>query len=345
MKIKKIVFIFIFVLVVLSINAYAKEDYPFDMTNLVQEFNNHEYVKKLNAAGNNVYLVSRTNRYTVRFNSDELTYTYDEEKKQLHTEIEDSTSSTDNLLIANALFIDTISVMQGKEAGALMAYAFDNCFYSNIAEEDGISLEYLQNAEGKATFSFKINPYIRIIVPQVSGSIQKSTYISEYNTLYEDANTFIYENDMMALKTIDDSGNLVIYIGEPKENTSRSKESVKTLINILVKDKSSKYFDKNVPDLNNNYNSEAIKVEANLDSIPFTETRALLLPHNMKYAKVTINKEKLSELAKNMSEEPEAQPGDATKIGNPKVPLIASVLVIGIVAIILLIGIIKRHHN
>ena len=345
MKIKKIVFIFVIVLIALSIKAYAKEEYPFDMTNLVQEFNNHEYVKKLNSSENNIYLVTRTNRYTVRFNNDELTYTYDEGKKELHTEIQDATNSTDNLLMANALFMDTISVMQGKEAGKLMTYVLDNYYYSTKVEEHGISIEYVQNSNGKPAFSYKINPFIRLFVPELFVPIQKSTFLSKYGTLCEDANTFVYEKDMMALKTIDDLGNLVIYIGEPKENTSRSKESVKTLINILIKEKASKYFDEIIPDLNKNFTSEAITVDANLNSLPFTETRTLLLPHNMKFAKVTINEAKLSKLAESILEESESQTESPIKIGNTKVPLIASIIILGIVAIIILIGLIKRYHS
>lgn len=345
MKIKRILLLFIVIMIALSIKCFAAEEYPFDITTLVRDFNEHEYVKKLNSEGNKIYAVERTNRYTLRYNDLELTYTYNEEKKQLHTQIEVATNSTNDLLMLNALFIDTISTMQGKEPGSLMCFTFGNYYYSSAVDTDGIEKQYLQNSEGKPVYDFMINPYVRFIIPEFKGSITKEDFSREYKTLYEDTNTFIYSNDIVVLKYFDDTGKLVIYVGEPKEYSFKSKDSVKNLLELLVSEKAGKYFDKNISDLASNYESEALSVETNLDALPFTETRVLLMPHKMKYAKITIDKDKLKKLANEMKEEPEPSVGDSSKLANSKVPLITAIVIIGVVILILLFGILKRNHE
>ena len=344
MSFKRIFVLFLFFIFAFSVKCFA-EEYPFDMTNVVRDFNEYEYVKKLNAEGNKIYAVERTNRYTLRYNNLELTYTYDEAKHLLHTEIELGTGSTDDLLLLNALFIDSISTMQGKEPGLFLCYALDDYFFYTLADQSGVGLELLKNSDGKTVYDFKIDPFVRFIPPISNNPIPRTTFTQEYDTLYEDTNTFIYYNDLVVLKYFDDTGKLVIYVGESKSNSERSKKSVETLIELIVSTKSSVYFDKNVADLSNNYDSEALKVEANLDSLPFTETRALVMPHEMKYAKITIDRNLLKKVSEEMSEEPEAKVGDITSFSSSKVPLVSAIVIIGMVFIIILIGIIKRRHD
>ena len=71
---KKIFILFLFFIFLLSTKAFATEIQEIDINldNLVNEFNNHEYVKKLNSSGYKVYITSRPNRYTVKCNNQEL---------------------------------------------------------------------------------------------------------------------------------------------------------------------------------------------------------------------------------------------------------------------------------
>ena len=347
MKIKKIVLLFLAFLLLLCTKSFAAEEYvSVNLNDIVSQFNNNEFVTKLSSPSKRIYAVERTNRYTLRMgNNLELTYVYEEDDLMLHTEIDVSSPNKEDLLLLNALMVDTIAKMQGDTSSKVVSAALSETYFSTDAEFDGVEQYFLSKDDGSKVIVCNICPYIKITLPDYNSGIPKNEFSSKYDTIYDDANTFIYYEDMVALKYTDDNGKTVVYVGEADQNTNRSKESVKNLLELLSTEKAISYFDKSVNDLNNNFKIEGIELETNIDSLPLTETRVLLLPNNMKYVKFTLDLETMKKKGEEIPTSPVAGVGDPVSLSTISFPLVTAVIVIGVVFLIILIGIIKRNSD
>lgn len=340
MRVKKILLLLIFFLIIFSIHVNADETIDFNMENIVSTFNNHSYVKRLNGKGFKIYAIERTNRYTVRIRNTELTYVYDDVAHSLHAQIPTSTSETDYLELVNALFIDTLSSMQGNNEGDLICTVLCDYYSSTSITNDGIEETEQTMYNGDLCKDYKINPFVKFTVPNLNSPIPRDLFAANYSNLIDDTNTFIYYENLVCLKYIDDDGKVVIYLGEPKENSNTSKESIKTLLFLLYNEKVATYFDKNINDLNQETSVDGLNIQAHMDSLPFVESRTLILPNDMAYVKVVIDEEVVKQKAKEMPDEPTKEP---RSISGSSVPLTSAIVVIALVIIIFLIGIIKRH--
>ena len=344
---KKIFILFLFFIFLLSTKAFATEiqEKDIDLDNLVNEFNNHEYVKKLNSSGYKVYITSRPNRYTVKCNNQELTYVYEPASTTLRCRIELKNEHLDDLYLANSLLIDTISSMQGNTPGSLINAPLTDHYFYTLLSNDGIAEQLKNGDDGNTYAEFEINPFIKFSIPKFNTPISKETYSQKSTDLFDDTNSFIYFENLIALKYIDESGKTIIYFGEPYANSEISKESISNLISLIVSSKVAEYFDRNISNLNEDKSIEGITIEANQDSLPFTETRALVYPQNMRYVKVSIDTEIAKQKAEEMPEKDVAHSGDTMAISSRSFPLTAALVILFLVIIIILIGILKRHFD
>ncbi len=342
---KKIFIFFLFFIIILSTKSFAVEAQNVDINldNLVNEFNNHEYVKKLNASGYKVYITSRPNRYTVKCNNQELTYIYDDVNTTLRCQIELKNEHKDDLYLANGLLIDTISSMQGNVPGSLINASLSDYYFYTLLSTDGIEEQLTKGDDGNTYAEFRINPFIKLSVPKFNSSISKEVYSQSSEELYDDTNAFFYFENLVALKYNDETGKTIIYLGEPNTNSNVSKESISNLISLIVSSKVAEYFDRNIDSLNEDKSIDGITIEANQDSLPFIETRVLVYPQNMKYVKVSIDTEIAKQKAEEMPKNDSAQSGDTVAISSRSFPLTAALIVIFLVIFIILLGIIKRH--
>lgn len=166
----------------------------------------------------------------------------------------------------------------------------------------------------------------------------------------------IVKNDnLILLKSIDQSENIVLYIGQPTEFYDNSYESVLNAVSYLFslsynEDTASKvvsYFRQNYSGFSvGNAEFEGVSVNVDIDSLPTATIDSILVSRNMKYAKFTINADSVVQNSQSVSNSPSTD--DAVSISKKRIsPILnVSIGIIVLVVIIMLAGFfIRRHAN
>ena len=208
MKFYKILFFFLlFLLMFIPISKCDFETSDIDINTIGDNYNNNSYVAALANIGVKVTATQSNNVIVLTYNdSDSLIYTYNESDGVFSTSY--SSLNNEHLDILNAIFIDTISTMQGNASGVQLSAAFDDSFCFSTLKDNGISKNYLSDDGSSITVDFKINPSIKLPVPQIDSSIKEEDFYKEYETLYEKETTIVKAQGLLFLKSYDENGNL-----------------------------------------------------------------------------------------------------------------------------------------
>ena len=343
MKFYKILFFFVlFLLMFIPISKCDFETSDIDINTIGDNYNNNSYVAALANIGVKVTATQSNNVIVLTYNdSDSLIYTYNESDGVFSTSY--SSLNNEHLDILNAIFIDTISTMQGNASGVQLSAAFDDTFCFSTLKDNGISKNYLSDDGSSITVDFKINPSIKLPVPQIDSSIKEEDFYKEYETLYEKENTIVKAQGLLFLKSYDENGNLIIYIAQPTELNDYAYDSVLTALKILLtnnttdSEKLSYYFKQNYSDFTiGNKDFDGVSVDLNIESLPVSTPDTILIASDAKYAKFTIFenivKEKIADITL-----PSVSQNDGVKANSSKlfliilIPLLILLIIGGII--------------
>ncbi len=345
MKFYKITFFFLlFLLVFIPVSKCDFEVVDIDITTIGDNYNNNSYVASLANIGVKVSAVQTGNTILLTYNdSESITYSYSENDGVLSTSY--PSINSEHLNILNAILIDTISTMQGNASGVQLSAAFDDTFCFSTLSDAGISKNYLSTDGSSVTVDFKINPNIKLPIPQIDSSMSEEDFYKEYETLYEKENTVVKAQGLILLKSYDENGNLIIYIGQPSELTSYAYDSVLTGLKILLtnnttdSEKLSYYFKQNYSDFTiGNKNFDGVSIDLNVESLPVSTPDTVLVTSDTKYAKFTISenivKEKIADITL-----PSVSQNDGVKANSSKLFLM---ILIPILVLLIIGGIIYK---
>lgn len=343
MKFYKILFFFVlFLLMFIPISKCDFETSDIDINTIGDNYNNNSYVAALANIGVKVTATQSNNVIVLTYNdSDSLIYTYNESDGVFSTSY--SSLNNEHLDILNAIFIDTISTMQGNASGVQLSAAFDDSFCFSTLKDNGISKNYLSDDGSSITVDFKINPSIKLPVPKIDSSIKEEDFYKEYETLYEKENTIVKAQGLLFLKSYDENGNLIIYIAQPTELNDYAYDSVLTALKILLtnnttdSEKLSYYFKQNYSDFTiGNKDFDGVSVDLNIESLPVSTPDTILIASDAKYAKFTISenivKEKIADITL-----PSVSQNDGVKANSSKlfliilIPLLILLIIGGII--------------
>lgn len=344
MKIYKIIFFFVlFIAIFIPISKCDYEAVDIDISKIGENYNSNPYVTALGNIGIKISAVQTDDSITLKYNDSEMiTYFYSDVDRILFT----SYPSLDSLHldVLNAVFVDTISTMQGNDSGVQITAALDDSFCFSTVKDNGVSKNYLSADDGSINVSFQVNPYLKLSVPQVDSAISKDDFYKYYESLYTKDETLVKAEGLVCYKTYDESGNLVVYIGQPSELNEFAYDSVLNILKILVAgdndtngDKLAYYFKQNYSDFSvGNKEFDGVSVDLNVDELPLHTVGAVLVSNDMKYAKFTVSssvvKEKLADVVlPSVPENASVKAGKAKNYFLIIVPILVVLIVVGIV--------------
>lgn len=355
MKFKKIIFlmiIFIFALII-SVNAntttnteseniQALETVEIDVTTIAENFNNNIYVSNLSNLGITVMAEQVEGLITLMYNdTSSVDYYIDSSTNVLSTTYEMGNTECD---VLNALFIETISTMQGNESGLILPFAWGDHFCYSSLTDNGIGKNYLYE-DGKTVISFEINPSIKLTLPETSTPLTSDDFLVEYETFYPDENCLVRDKNLIFYKTFLEDGTMELYIGQMNElTTEQAYQSILNAVDILFEDtKAAYYFKQNYSDFSlGNFEFDGVSVNVDITSLPTSTIETVLTGANMKYAKFTINRDIVKEkLPSVVIDNPEI--GDTSKNSNNKLSL--GIIILVFIFAIVIIGFVIRFHK
>lgn len=351
MNFKKIIFLMLFFIFAFAVSVNAdSEEVDFNFNSVAKNFNTNKYVADLAALGIDISATQSENQIILTYNNaDTLVYSFDESKKILSAEY---SNLNNNSNILNAIFIDTISNMQGNTVGELIPFALGDSFCYSTLTSDGIFKEYISNSSGTALFSsFKINPFKRLSVPSTSAPIQENSFLLEYENFYSEEDCVVKQENLIFYKTFSEDGNMELYIGQGNELVDeQAYESILTALNILLDNPQvSSYFKKNYPSFSTgNFEFDGVSVSLDVTELPVSNIDTVLVPSNMEYAKFSINRDVVKQNLTSLTEESTPQKGDSTNMNDQKrfaAPLVFSLVIIGLVFLIIVVGSILRKRQ
>lgn len=356
MKYKKIIiFCLVFFSLLFTVSfAYDEDDKTaeIDVSTIAENFNKSSYVSKLSSIGINVSAVQTANSIILRYNgSDVVTYNYDESQNLLVTYY--PCSMRDTADIVNAILVDTISTMQGNEEGRQIPFALDDTFCFSSVRDLGIEKTYISDKDGSLKIKFQINPFITLSINDTSSAIADTSYLTEYDTFYTTDDCIVKSEDLIFYKTYNDNGLLEIYIGQADELDDFSYESLLNAVSIIFGDGTS-YSDKAIAYFTKNYNGfssgntefNGVSIDTSIEVLPVNNVDTIMISPNMKYVKVTIDEKKVKEELSNVIIEDDSNTNSSKSSNNRySAPMIFSIVIIGMVIIIMLIGILHRRNQ
>lgn len=142
-----------------------------------------------------------------------------------------------------------------------------------------------------------------------------------------------------------------LYIGQGNELVDeQAYESILTALDILFDNPQvSSYFKKNYSSFSlGNFDFDGVSVSLDVTELPIFNVDTALVPTNMKYAKFSINRDVVKEKLNSLAEDSTPQKGDSTNIDNKKgfaAPLVFSLVIIGLVLLIIIVGSILRKRQ
>lgn len=344
MKFYKILFFFIlFMVIFIPISKCDYEAVEIDISKIGENYNSNPYVTALANIGIKLSAVQTDDSITLKYNDSEMiTYFYSDADRILFTSY--PSLNSEHLDILNAVFVDTISTMQGNGSGVQITAALDDSFCFSTVKDNGVSKNYLSADDGSINVSFQVNPYLKLSVPQVDSAISKDDFYKSYESLYTKDDTLVTAEGLVCYKTYDESGNLVVYIGQPSELNEFAYDSVLNVLEILLTGdndangaKLAYYFKQNYSDFSvGNKEFDGASVDLNVDALPLSNADTVLVSNDMKFAKFTVSgsvvKEKLPDVTL-----PVVPENASVKAGKSKnyfviiVPILVVLIALGII--------------
>ncbi len=103
---------------------------------------------------------------------------------------------------------------------------------------------------------------------------------------------FIRYKNILLYKHILEDGKIVLYVGTPSNLSNYSYDSILSACNVLFDDiRASYYIKQNYNSFDNgNIDFDGVFVETNITKLPVSDINTVLLPSNMVFAKITIDK-------------------------------------------------------
>ena len=353
MKFKKIIFLtlmFIFFFFFFCYEDSEKTD--FDITKIIDSYNNSPYISALSELGITVHAKQNDNLFILTYNdNDSITYTYDESEGVLST----SYPFTDNANydILNAIFVDTISNIQGNVYGTQLPYCFNDFFCYSLLKDSGIAKNYISDESGSLLVDFKINPFITLPTPKDNSPIQDFTFLLEAQTFYYDENCLVKDNGLIFYKTFTDDGIMELYIGQLGELDSYAYESILNAVSILANSSGADskkvitYFKQNYEGFQNGDTEfDGVTIDTSITELPIKNVDTVLVGNDMKYAKFSIDRDVVKEKSADIViSQPSTE--DSVSIGTKAVSAVMIVYIVLIAFVVISLGIIivKKFKN
>ncbi len=356
MKLKKIFVLFILFFSLLFVRSYATEfsasdskKVDIDITKIAENFNKSSYVAKFSSIGIKVSAVQTNNSIILNYgNTDSITYAYDSNKGIYLTFY--SISPVHEYL--NALLVNTIYTMQGNEEGVQVPFALGDTMSFAGIRDTGYEKSYTSDSEGNPQIKFQINPSMKLKVSSNSSPISDTTFMLN-GTIYGKEDFIARSGDLIFVRTYNADGLLELYIGQPTELTNLSYDSILTALSIIFSNGSElsstvmTYFRQNYSDFSlGNADFTGVSIDTSVTSLPIQNGDTILVSPNMKYAKLTIDENKVNEELDNVVVD-NPKTGDSTKISKNRLssPLVIASVIIASVVIIMLAGILIRKNQ
>ena len=354
MKIKKILLLIaIFLAVLVPISNADTEEVNLDLSKIVDKFNKCYYTSALSNIGITVKATKADNSFVLTYNnSKSITYNYDKSAGILSTTYPITNNTEENIL--SALFIDTISTIEGNEEGSFIFPALNDTFCYTSIKSNGVAKNYISSDGGSTVMTeFQISTSQRLSPSLDSSVLSKSDFNNYLETFISDKNCIIKNSNLIFLKSTDDSGNIILYIGQPTELLDNAYESILNAISYLVSmDKDDEtasnvvsYFRQNYAGFSaGNADFDGVSINTDIDSLPDTTLDTILVSRNMKYAKFTINVDTVISKSQNISPSPSIN--DSTNISKKHISPILNVAIgiIVLVLIIMVVGFFVRRY-
>lgn len=344
MKIKRILFLTALFLLFFISHSFAIADIvEFDISKVVDSYNNYPYVLALKNIGINVKATQSGNDFVLTYNdTDTVTFTYIEDETMFHAKYPFNNRTNSDIL--SGIFVDCISNLQGNEVGAELPFypgdAFSRTFYRN----DGISREYLSTESGGIVVDCKLNPFMKLGIPKDQYAIDEAVFISSKLNFYNSNSCIAKKDGLICYKSVIDDKTYELYIGKPDSLDNLAYSSVVTAISLLAKhdgidkQKTTEYLKKNYSGFENgDYEFDGVKIETDIAKLPIENQDTILVGNNMKYAKITVNKNLLEEKADKIQIKTPTT-DDAVKSGSSDNKVVVGIVVLYI-AVIVVIGI------
>lgn len=297
MKIKKILFLTVlFLLLFISQSFATAEIIEFDISKIIDSYNNYPYVLALKNIGINVKAVQSGNDFILTYNdTDTVTFTYNEDETMFHTRYPFNNRTNSDIL--SSIFVDCISNLQGNEIGALLPFYPGDTFGRTFYKNDGISREYLSTQSGGIVVDCKLNPFMKLAIPKDQYVIDEPVFISSKLNFYNSNSCIAKKDGLICYKSVIDDNTYELYIGKPDSLDDSAYYSVVTAVSLLAKhdgidkQKTTEYLKKNYSGFENgDYEFDGIKIETDITELPIENQDTILVGNNMKYAKITVNK-------------------------------------------------------
>lgn len=356
MNLKRVFVLFVIFLSLFLTISYATDDISetetnvnIDITKISENFNKSSYVTKLSNIGINVSATQTNDTIVLNYNNtNSIVYDINPDTGLLHTSY--TRSNIGDYL--NSILVDTIYTMQGNEEGTVLPFVLDDTFCFSSITQVGIEKNYFSGDSGNIETNFSINVYKNLPIPAAE-ALSKNDFIKD-GIIYKQEDFIAKSGNIVFYKTFNENGLLELYFGQPNELNELSYNSMLTALSIILgnnstsKEKVNAYMKQNYPDFSiGNSEFEGVSVDTSIDTLPANTVDTIMIASNMKYAKFTIDIDKVKEEFPNVViTTPNV--GDSTKVSKNKTsnPLVISIIIIAVVVIIILVGVlIKRNQK
>lgn len=354
MKIKKILFlIIIFLTVSVPISNADTEEVNLDFSKIADRFNKSYYTLALSDIGISLNATKVDNSFILTYNNSEtVTYTYDSSTQIFSTtySIKDDTKKD----ILSAIFADSISTLEGNEEGSFIFPMLNDTFCYTSIKSNGISKSYISNDGGTTNMTeFQISASKKLSPSLGTTAISKSNLNKAYDTFKSQENCIVKNDNSIILRTFDENGNTILYIGQHEKLLDTAYESVLNTISYIfslnnddeITERVVSYFKQNYSGFSNgNANFNGVSINVDINYLPVNTVDSILVSRNMKYAKITINTDTIIENSKNIAAT--ASINDSVNISKERISPILNVSlgIIILVLIIMVAGLIARKH-
>ena len=346
MKIKKILFFTILFLIFFIPNCHANtEIIEFDFSPIVDTFNNYPYVVALKNIGIDIKAKQSGSDYILTYNdTDSVTFAYNEEETMFHAVYPFENRENSDILCS--IFVDCISHLQGKEVGALLPFYKDDAFSLTFFRNDGISREYLSSEAGGIVVDCKLNPFIKLNIPESKESIPENVFILNTLNFFEKNSCMAKNNDLICYKTIIDENNYELDVGQSNSLNDLSFDTAVTALSLISsrnginKEKVIQYIKQNYTGFEKgDYEFDGIKIETDITELPVVNQDTILVGNNMKYAKITVDKK----LFEQKANEIKLNNSNSFKTENSDNKVVVGIVVIYLAIMDIVAGIVVGH--
>lgn len=356
MKIKKILLlIFAFLVVLVPISNADTDEVNLDVSKIADKFNKCYYTSALSNIGISIKATKVDDSFVLTYNNSEsITYTYNKSAGIFSTTYPITNDTEKDIL--SAIFVDTISTLEGNEEGSFIFPMLNDTFCYTSIKGNGIAKNYISNDGGTTTLTkFDVSSKIKLSSSLGTSTLSQSDFTKVSSTFNSNENCIVKNDNLILLKSTNESGNIVLYIGQPTQFSDNAYESILNAVSYIfsssnnddIASKVVSYFRQNYSGFSaGNAEFNGVSVNVDIDSLPINTVDSILVSRNMKYAKLTINADAVISNLQNISNSPSTN--DSTSISKKRISPILNVS-IGIVVLVLIIMIagyfIRKHIN